>query len=187
MRGKFYRLSTLIFSAGIFLWASQPYVASGNSGDQSWKRYTIGKSSASVELPSKPRQIELPLSADIKDAYSHIETYLMVHGTFVVHISYGVLRGDSVNLDGAAEAALNRILANCDEKNSKYSAWKGKIQGRPARYFGGYARFRGQSLGFYACALSEGGKFWQVICTYMSSEDNERFAKKTIHSIRFTK
>ncbi|HWP30591.1 MAG TPA: hypothetical protein VNK96_02555 [Fimbriimonadales bacterium] len=188
MRGNFRLLSSLIISVAVCVLASSSNDALGDPADKLiWKRYTIGRSVANVELPSKPSQIDLPLSAEVKNAYSHLETYQMIHGTFVVHMSYGVLRGNSVNLDAAAEGALNQLLANCDEKNSKYSAWKGKIQGREARYFGGYARFQGQHLGFYACALSEGGKFWQVICTYMPTQDNERFAKKTINSIKFAK
>ncbi|HRF60036.1 MAG TPA: hypothetical protein PLH94_09000 [Fimbriimonadaceae bacterium] len=152
-----------------------------------WQRVQIGGSNLSIELPLAPKAIEIPLTDAVRKQYSTMKTYQVISGQSAVVMTYSVLKATKkVDIDGAANGAMNSMKSRPGVNGWKGNISKTTIQNRPARRMSASFDAGGMSLKVEGMVVSDGAKMWQVITTYTPSDKaGADLSKRVLNSLKF--
>lgn len=133
---------------------------------QSWQRYTPGKTGISVELPGKPELMPLELPADVKKEVSSMENHMLFTGDFFVVLSKATYNTAQVNLQGAADGAVQRVQQTPGYQGKTFTQKPFKLGSLSAIYIYGEYSVGGDPVVHHQIVASKGKTLWQVVITY---------------------
>jgi hypothetical protein len=135
-------------------------------GTQGWQRYTPGKTGISVELPGKPEPMPLDLPEDVKKEVSSMENHMLFSGDFFVVLSKVTYTTAQVNLQGAADGAVQRVQATPGYQGKSFTQKPFKLGALSAIYIHGEYSISGDPVVHHQIVAAKGKTLWQVVITY---------------------
>ena len=133
---------------------------------QSWQRYTPGKTGISVELPGKPEPMPLELPADVKKEVSSMENHMLFTGDFFVVVSKVTYSTMHVNLQGAADGAVQRVQQTPGYQGKSFTQKPFKMGSLSAIYIHGEYNVGGDPVVHHQIVVAKEKMLWQVVITY---------------------
>jgi hypothetical protein len=152
-----------------------------------WQRVQLGGSNLSIDLPSAPKAIEIPLTEAVRKQYSTMKTFQVISGQSAVVMTYSVLKGSTkVDIDGAANGAMNSMKTRPGVNGWNGGISKTKIQNRPARRMSASFDAGGMKLNVEGMVIADGSKMWQIITTFSSADKaGAEMSKRVLGSVKF--
>lgn len=133
---------------------------------QGWQRYVPGSTGISVELPGKPEPMPLDLPADAKKEVSSMENHMLFTGDFFVVISKVTYSKVQVNLQGAADGAVQRVQQTPGYQGKSFTQKPFKMGALSAIYIHGEYSVSGDPVVHHQIVAAKGKTLWQVVITY---------------------
>jgi|GEM_PF-3621499 len=133
---------------------------------QAWQRYTPGKTGISVELPGKPEPMPLDLPADVKKEVSSMENHMLFTGDFFVVVSKVTYSSAQVNLQGAADGAVQRVQQTPGYQGKSFTQKPFKMGSIFAIYIHGEYSVSGDPVVHHQIVAAKDKTLWQVVITY---------------------
>lgn len=152
-----------------------------------WQRVNVGGSALSLDLPAAPKAIDIPLSDAVRKQYDTMKTFQVISGQSAVVMTYSVLKKSAkVNVDGAANGAMNSMKNRPGVSGWKGSITKTTVQGRSARRMSSSFTAGGMTMHVEGMVIADGSKMWQIITTFISSDkDGAAISKRVLASLKF--
>lgn len=133
---------------------------------QDWQRYKPGKTGISVELPGKPEPMPLELPADVRKEVSSMENHMLVSDDFFVVVSKVTYIKAQVNLQGAADGAVQRVQQTPGYQGKSFTQKPFKLGSLSAMYIHGEYSISGDPLVHHQILAARDKTLWQVVITY---------------------
>lgn len=133
---------------------------------QGWQRYTPGKTGISVELPGKPEPMPLELPEDLKKEVSSMDNHMLFAGDFFVVVSKVTYTKAQVNLQGAADGAVQRVQQTPGYQGKSFTQKPFKLGSLSAIYIHGEYSVSGDPVVHHQIVAAKDKTLWQVVITY---------------------
>ncbi len=162
-------------------------LGAGGLGAQSvWKRYFIGTSGASVELPKQPQSADVRLSDSIRSQLAQLDASRVDAGDLVVLLTFSVYKSKATNLDGSVSGAIAQMKRGPNRTGLTASSSKLKVAGKDARLLKLKFVSSGKPISYAQLFVGDGKKLWQVVVGYpASNKSGPAVVARIFGSIKF--
>jgi len=150
-----------------------------------WRTQIISYSGITLETPFQLTEGHTDLPLEYKSMVEDILTYKYSSNPLSINVGY-VLYPDEIipNLDGAAQEGINnmRILKGVGNFSSSISNIE--MDDLPGRKINGKFSIQNQQAEFIGVVYTLNSKLWQIICFFISNEENRNTAQRIINSVQ---
>lgn len=161
-------------------------ICSALATQDTWGRYFIGSSNASVELPKQPIAASVPLAESVRSQIAHLDASRVDAGDIVVLLTYSEYKQKATNLDGSVSGAIAQIKASGTKTGIKSSSGKLRVSGKDARMLKLSFQSAGKLVSYSQLFIGDGKKLWQVVVGYpASSKSGAGTAQRILSSVQF--
>ncbi len=147
----------------ILLLFSAPVIA------KDWKRFVIGGSGASIEIPFAVKRTAATLPGETMKNMSHFEAYRADSSGSTVIVSYGVFKKQGGSIDSAIKSAAVNVQISATATDFKQMTSKFKVSGKEARVLKASFKSGANTILYRQLIVDSGLKRWQVVMYFPSS------------------
>ncbi len=152
-----------------------------------WAKKQLEHTGLYIETPFELSKTTLDLPEDYKSLINEMISYQYTSNSISVNINFVVYAKEIIaNLDGAAEGAINNMEGSSGITDFTYyisHTVRNNIEGQ---IISGYFKIQKQQSEYLGVIFANDSKMWQILCTFLSKDENKIVAERIINSVQIT-
>lgn len=156
-----------------------------NVDNSDWKIKNIFYSGLTIETPFELKESILELPTEYRNMIKEMLSYQYSSNPFSMNVAYVVYPDEIIpDLDGAVQGAINNMRAAKGVESFSSSVSNIIMDGLPGRMINGKYSIQNNQAEFIGVVYTVNSKSWQILCTFISNNENRSVAQRIINSVQ---